>query len=39
VVPGGFFGSQGAGHARIMFATDRSLIDESLIRIKAALAR
>jgi aspartate aminotransferase len=39
VVPGGFFGSQGAGHARIMFATDRSLIDESLIRIKAALDR
>lgn len=39
VVPGGFFGSQGAGHARIMFAADRSLIDESLIRIKAALDR
>jgi aspartate/methionine/tyrosine aminotransferase len=38
VVPGGFFGSQGTGHARIMFATDRNLIDESLIRIKAALA-
>jgi aspartate/methionine/tyrosine aminotransferase len=39
VVPGGFFGSQGAGHARIMFATDRELIDTSLIRIKAALTK
>ncbi|MCF8061823.1 MAG: pyridoxal phosphate-dependent aminotransferase [Deltaproteobacteria bacterium] len=38
LVPGGFFGSQGAGHARIMFATDRALIDRALDRMEAALA-
>lgn len=39
VVPGGFFGSQGLGHARIMFAADETTIDASLGRITAALER
>ncbi len=38
VVPGGFFGSQGAGHARIMFATDRNLIERAMERMEAVLA-
>jgi len=39
VVPGGFFGSRGAGHARIMFATDPERIDRGLDRIEATLTR
>ncbi|MFP4035928.1 MAG: pyridoxal phosphate-dependent aminotransferase [Desulfobacteraceae bacterium] len=38
VVPGGFFGDQGRGHARIMFAADPELIDRALNRIEEALA-
>ena len=37
VVPGGFFGSQGAGHVRIMFAAEADVIDRGLDRITAAL--
>jgi len=37
VVPGGFFGAQGAGHARIMFAASGELIDRGLDRMAAAL--
>jgi aminotransferase len=39
VVPGSFFGSQGADHARIMFATDETTLDESLKRITATLKK
>jgi aspartate/methionine/tyrosine aminotransferase len=38
VVPGGFFGSQGTGHARIMFATETDVVDRALDRLSAALA-
>jgi aspartate/methionine/tyrosine aminotransferase len=37
LVPGGFFGSQGAGHARLMFATDRDLIERALDRVEATV--
>ncbi len=38
VVPGGFFGAQGEGHARIMFAADRDAIDRAMDRLEEALA-
>lgn len=37
VVPGPFFGPQGEGHARIMFAASEEIIDQGLDRMEAAL--
>jgi aspartate/methionine/tyrosine aminotransferase len=38
VIPGKFFGSQGEGRIRIMFAADTDYIDKALTRIEAALS-
>lgn len=37
VVPGAFFGEQGEGRARIMFAADRNMISDAMDRLEAAL--
>jgi aspartate/methionine/tyrosine aminotransferase len=38
VIPGKFFGSQGEGRVRIMFAADTDYIDRALTRLEAALS-
>jgi cystathionine beta-lyase len=39
LVPGPFFGQQGAGHARIMFAASPEIIDEALDRMDKVLEK